>query len=324
MSVVKSTYKFIFYPLALVVTVVTLLILIQPSGEYYRNFTEYAVEIMLGILGFGLLCLLLQWHRLMFVSFACAGILSLFLKSSTNPAPVYATPIENEDIEVIQVNTSSNDGAYENLTKLLLSTDADLISIQEVNPGWDEALKKDLSKTYQYSHSVVSMGFNGMAIYSKLPLTNIDAFYHNDIPNLTGLIKPKKEGAKPIRFISTYTNPTFGTDKAYQELKEHFEAIIAKVKDTDETMLAFGNYNTVAWSSEMKFFTGELGLQNSRRTVNPFSGTTFEHIFHSMDMECVDFDGLYDNLGERIGLKVKLHQIEVTPLPSYPHERPTQ
>lgn len=324
MSVVKSTYKFVFYPLALVLMVTTLLIIIQPSGQYYRVFTESAVEITLGILGFGLLCLLLQWHRLMFVSFACAGILSLFLKSSTNPAPVYATPILEEDIEVIHLNISSYEGSvYEDLTDLLLRTDADLISIQEVDPEWDMVLRDELSDTYPYFSSVASVGINGLAIFSKLRLTNLDTFYHNNIPNLTGLIEAKKEGDKPIRFISTYTNPAFGTDKFYQELRDHFEAIIDKVKDTAGARLALGTYNTVAWSSEMKFFTGELGLQNSRRTINPFSEDTYEHIFHSRDIECVDFDGIYDNSEERIGLKIKLHHKKQ--LPDHYHvQKPSQ
>jgi len=50
-----------------------------------------------------------------------------------------------------------------------------------------------------------------------------------------------------------------------------------------------------------------LGLQNSRRSINPFSQSTYEHIFHTLDMECVRFDGFYDKAGSRIGLKVKLH-----------------
>lgn len=325
MSVVKSTYKFVFYPLSLLLMVITLLIIIQPS-EQYRIFTNNAVEITLGILGFGILCLLLQWHRLMFVSYACVGILSLFLKSSTNPAPVYATPIGNEDMVVVHVNTSSYDGGtYEDLTDLLLSTNADLISIQEINPISDAIFKEKLSDTFPYISTISSIGFNGLGVFSRQPFINVDTFNHGDIPNLTGLIEPKVKDDKPIRFISTYTNPTFGTDKAYEELKDHFDAIIEMVQDSSGAKLAFGTYNTVAWSSEMKYFTGELGLQNSRRSVSPFSGTSFEHIFHSRDMECVDFGGLYDTLGTKIGLKVKLQQIKAsTEDDKYPNEKPTQ
>lgn len=308
MSRIKSTYKYIFYPLATLVCIVTLLIIIQPEGNAYRIFTNFAVEIMLGILGFGLVCLLLQWHRLMFVSFACAGILSLFLKSSSNPAPTYATPNTEKDIEVVHLNISNYEGnEYEELTDLIINSDADVVSIQEVTPDWDMVLRDELLDSFPHFSSVASISFNGMAVFSKFPINSIDTFYYNDIPNLTGLIQSGKAGSKPIRFISTYTNPAFSTDKFYQELSEHFKTIIDKVKDTKGAKLAFGTYNTVAWSSEMKFFTNELSLQNSRRSINPFSQSTYEHIFHSLDMECVSFDGFYDNTGAKIGLKVKLH-----------------
>lgn len=322
MSIVKSTYKFVFYPLAILLSIITLLIIIQPSGIHYRAFTNYAVEIMLGVLGFGLLCLLLQWHRLMFVSLTCTGILCLFLKSSSNPSPVYATPNIKEDIEVIHLNTSSFSGEEDvELTDLLLESGADLISIQEVDPFWDTVLKEELLGSYPYHSSIVNISFNGMAVFSKYPIFDLDTFYYKDIPNLTGLIQ-SKDSNKPIRFISTYTNPTFGTDKFYQDLKDHFETIISKVQNSSEARLAFGTYNTVAWSSEMKFFTGALGLQNSRRSISPFSQSTYEHIFHSMDMECVSFDGLYDDLGTKIGLKVKLH-VKNLPI-SYYDKGPTK
>ncbi len=324
MSVVKSTYKFIFYPLAMVLSVVTLLIIIQPSGSAYRMFTNSAVEILLGILGFGIICLMLQWHRLMFVSFACAGILSIFLKSSSNPSPVYADPNVEEDIEVIHLNTTNYEGVeYEDLTDLLLASDADLISIQEVTPDWDMVFQDELIDSFPYYSSVASISFNGMAVFSKYPLNSVDTFYYNDIPNLTGLIAPRQKGDKPIRFISTYTNPAFGADVFYQELKDHFQSIIDKVGKTDGARIAFGTYNTVAWSSEMKFFTGELNLQNSRRSINPFSQSTYEHIFHSLDMECVDFDGFYDQTGTKIGLRVKLH-LKNMPAFSKHDQRPTQ
>jgi len=231
MSVVKSTYKFVFYPLALALSILTLLIIIQPSGAPFRIFTNSAVEIMLGILGFGLLCLLLQWHRLMFVSFACAGVLSLFLKSSSNPAPVYAAPNVESDIEVIHLNISNYEGAeYEELTDLILDSGADMVSIQEVTPDWETVFRDELVDSFPHFSSVASISFNGMAVYSKYPLTDVDTFYYKDIPNLTGIIKPNKSNSKPIRFISTYTDPAFGTDKFYQELSDHFQTIIGKVK----------------------------------------------------------------------------------------------
>lgn len=307
-AVLKTTYNYIVYPLSALLAGITLLIIIQPLGDTFRVFTNSAVKILFGILAFGLICMILKWHRLMFAAFTCTGILCLFLKESSNPAPVYATRLEKEDISIVQLNISNYDGAsYFDLTDLLNNSDADLISIQEVTPDWDSVLTQQLIDSFPYFSSVASLGFNGMAVYSKHPLEQLDTFYYQNIPNLTGIFRSKNLN-RPVRFISTYTNPTFESSASYEQLRNHFQTVIEKIADTEEARLAFGTYNTVAWSSEMKYFTDELGLQNSRRSINNlFSQSGYEHIFHSKEIECSGLMPLTSKSGNAIGLEATVH-----------------
>ncbi len=287
-----------FYPLAILLIVTTAVIRIQPAGASFRFFTNHAPEIMLGILAMGLVFMILKWHRLMYLSFVCVGFLCLFLKGSINPSPVYATENPERSLEIIQLNTSFHDGSFEELSSLLLESGADLISIQEITPDWDVFLKETLKDSFPYSRSVASISFNGLAVYSKMPLTSLETFYYKDIPNITGNILPDCDPSKNIRFVTTYTNPTFKTEAFYKELKEHLGTIIEKVEPYSDAMLAIGTYNTVAWSSEMKYFTDRLGLQNSRRSTYG-SGS---YVFHNPKLECTEFSDFKDG-DKSIGLR---------------------
>ncbi len=256
---------------------------------------------MLGMLGFGLLLLLVKWHRLMFISFACCGLLCLFLKRSTNTSLTYAQPKQTEIISVSHVNISNHDGDYKELADILRTLDSDLISIQEVTPDWDAVLKQELRDSFPYRETVASIGFNGMAVFSKIPIENVEVFYYKDIPNISGFVRPGS--GEPVQFITTYTNPVFDTEGFYQELREHFTTIINKVgKYKTSSKIAIGTYNTVAWSSEMKYFTSMLNLQNSRRPNNPFAESAYEHIFHSSDLECTDLHQLNSPEGKKLGI----------------------
>ncbi len=314
MEIVRRSSNFVFYPVVAMLTLTTALIIVQPESSTFRVFTNHAIEIMFGIFGLSFLFLFARWHKLMFLAFGCVGVLCLFLKSSSNPAPIYAAPSISEDIEVIHLNISNHDWEdYSQLSDMILNTSADVVSIQEVTPDWDIELKHLLQDSFPYISSLASMGINGMSIFSKLPFSEMDTFYYKDVPNLTGIIKLGSDGKKLIRFVTTYTNPAFNSDKFYAELREHFTTIIEKLKYSQQAILAIGTYNTVAWSTEMKYLTGSLGLQNSKRSTNPFSQSSYEHIFHSQELECSDFGGVYTNEGTKVGLKVKL-QFKNTPI----------
>ncbi len=308
MKVVQRASNIIFYPLVALLLLTTALIIIQPEGSQFRIFTNNAVEFLLGILGFSLLCMLLRWHKLMFTAFGCVGVLCFFLKSSSNPEPIYAAPSQAIDFEVFQLNIQNHDwNSYEELSDLLIRSSADVISIQEVTPDWDFALMELLQDSFPYSISIPTISFNGLAVYSKHPILETDTFYHKDTPNISGLVKVSRDNNhRTMRFVSTYTSPTFNSDKSYSILKEHFSLIIDEMKERKEALTAFGSFNTVAWSSEMKFFTNMLGLQNSKRSLNPFSLGSYEHIFHSKHLECSDFDVIYSENGDEIGIKATL------------------
>ncbi len=316
MKVNQGSHNLVFYPVVALTTLATALILLQPESPKFRMFINHAPEIMFGILGLGMLFLFTKWHRLMFFAFGYTGLLCIFLRSSTNTAPVYAKPNMAKTLEVIHVNISNHDWeAYEELSDIIINSSADLVSIQEVTPDWDFSLKTTLKDSFPYISSAANISFNGIAVFSKLPFSDLDTFYHNDIPNLTGMISLGEGNSGRIRFVTTYTNPSFDNNKFYEELKEHFTTIINKLSGKENlARIAIGTYNIKAWTPEMKYFTNALGLRNSKRAINPLNEGSYEHIFHSTHLECSNFGELYTEDGSSmIGLKVKL-QFKNTPL----------
>ncbi len=300
MPVIYTEHKAILSAAIIILSLITAAVVFQPEGHLFRYFTNYALEILFLTLGVSFVFWIAKWHYSMYYGLFCTGILCLFLKSSTNPNPTYAAPVDDleETLDIIQVSV---DGDYEEFCMNLLESNADIISIQEVTPDWDFFFQEFLVDSFPYFISVPSISFNGLSIYSKLPFLATDTFYYKETPNITGMVSLDDNQKKTIRLLSTYTNPIFTND-----LKEHFTKIVEEVKYLNGSLVAMGSFNTVAWSSEMKYFTNELNLVNSKRSVNPFTQGTYEHIFHSQYMECSSFEGFTDTMGNDLGLRVQL------------------
>ena len=128
--------------------------LYPPDGTFFRWASQHAVQIMLCYLGLGLLLLLLRQRRLMFVSFACCAVICMYLRRTIGAEDAfrfqYAKPTQEKTIKFAHFNTGSTDGDFERVMQTLLKQNPDVISIQEVTPDWDAALRALLATKYPH------------------------------------------------------------------------------------------------------------------------------------------------------------------------------
>jgi endonuclease/exonuclease/phosphatase (EEP) superfamily protein YafD len=285
-----------------------LAICILPFDHFvFKVGSQYSVQIMLSYLALGLVFLMIKGYRLMYVSFVCCALLCLFLKYSTNSniAPLKLATEETIDIAHFNVSASLD---YEDMIKEILNSDADLVSLQEVTPDWEIVLKESLQERYPYSKTVVRFDPFGLAVYSKLPLNNLDTFVCANVPNIIGTVDIAKSN-KEICFITSHALPPFYSSD-YKRLRKHLHRIADFVKKSSCPVITIGNYNAVPWSYEIQDFRSVSHLNDSRRGFLPTSNGSFsifqlpsDHIFHSDQLDCIRFEDLNDqNLGH-IGIK---------------------
>lgn len=259
-----------------------------------------AVFIMMGFLGIGLVAYFFNLRKVILVSFACSGILCVFLKSAST-SNLKLPEVNNETkVSVAHVNVSSAEDSYEAFTHELLQRDLDIISIQEVKPDWSRFLSKELQKEYPYHIENVRIDPFGMAIYSKYPILEVDTIFYNNIPFLISKVEIDQD--KIVTIMNAMILPSINNalDKT-QDAQLKFAANY--LASNEGTELVIGDFNMVYWSSRIRDFRNMTDLKNSRRDVSQsVLSIPYDHIFHSPDIECTFFKDMIDSSGHRLGI----------------------
>ncbi|MEL6863828.1 MAG: endonuclease/exonuclease/phosphatase family protein, partial [Bacteroidota bacterium] len=271
-----------------------LICIFTPNYYFFKMGTRFAVPLMLGYLLFGLLLLILKQQRLMFTSFACCAGMCLFLKFSSDAELRFPTRTSRESLKVAHFNVANSGEDYENTIRLMLSTDADLISIQEIDPHWSQLLLETLNSKYPYHHSVVRFDPFGLALFSKHRFHSIDTFHFEDIPNIIGSIQPP--GFKEqLYFISSHTTPPLYSS-AYNRLSEHLEKIAQYTSHIKAPILTFGDYYAPPWWGEIQNLKEAGQLSDSRPSGLSDLSNVFQnpvdYIFYSKHFNCIDFENI--------------------------------
>ncbi len=275
---------------------------------------NYAVQLMLLYLVGGVVFLFLKQPRLTFICFAGSALLCFFLKYS-----VKSDSIERWRQTVIKKRMPGQEPAEEdpplrlahlNITNIISpaealdvirKSNADILSIHEVTPDWDQWLNDSLSGLYPYHHSLIDIGIYGMAIYSRYELEHTDTFYYQDIPNLRTCLKAN---GNPLCLVSIHTEPALNSF-SLKRLREHLTTAAKELNQMETPVLVFGDFNAVAWSDELQVFMDSTGLMESRKgfmTSGIPLGVPLDHIFYSRQLRCNDFFILKSPITRHLGI----------------------
>ncbi len=299
-------YRFIQITLGTLIILGAVTCVFTPDYSIFKVGARFSVHFMLSYLFLGLLFLGLGQERLLWISFGSCAAIGMFLKYSTNSEMQHPVATDDPVVEVAHFDLSVMTGDATTVVQRIIDTEADLISLQEMNPDWEDVLTEALVDVYPYSKSVSRLDPFGVAIFSRLPITEVDTFMCDDAPNLFGKVKVMDEngtGEQEIGFITTSLGaaPLF-YPREFQRLRRQLLKIAVYAKQMNLPVLTMGYYNEVSWANELKDFRTAAELHDSRRAyvANNFSLTHLskDHIFHSKDFKCVDFKDLsIDDVG---------------------------
>jgi exonuclease III len=243
----------------------------------------------------------------MFLCFGCCAALCLFMKNSTNKAFAYAEKTEGIAFKIANFNATS-DVDYADFQRVIKNNDADLLCIQEVSDSLNIFLTDSLKKQYPFFSSIKRKDFYGMMVFSKFPFGKIDTVFYQNIPNLVGCINIDKEKCK-LNFVSSYLLPAYNAT-SYEQMRGHLGNIATKVLEINQPTIAIGTYSTVPWAPEIidfkalgKLTDSRLGITpNTPKQITSILSSSYHHIFHTKNIQCVDFHSIVTNGSTETGI----------------------
>jgi endonuclease/exonuclease/phosphatase (EEP) superfamily protein YafD len=308
---IKAAIQFGITSLLLLVTFICVF---NPSMLFFRNFTQYTLYIMLGLLAVGIFAFVAENPRTMMMSMLCCGILCLYLKSSSNDK--IRLPLENANpaLTISHISLGNADNDYKTVIDYLKTIDADLLSFQELTPDWNAQLIDQLSSKYNYVQTVTRLDQYGMGFFSKLPFDRLDTIYYKEIPNLVASVK--LHGQKECHVISCQMTPPVN-QAAYASIMDHFNFISMYTRKLEGNIIVLGDFHLPPWSKEVQKFKEDSHLQDGRRDIHTrnLDGSMslpripVEHILYSDAMDCTSFAEIGNNIVGRLGI-IGTYQIQ--------------
>ena len=294
------------YFLAISMVAVAVLCVFTPDLFILKQSANFTAQIMLLYLLASMGLLLFRQERLMFVALACCGLLCLHLRSASDQRIKFPSENTSTQISVANVNLSLSED-YASTMHTVWSSDVDVISFQEYTPDWRAYLTEQLSERYPYQSHLTRIDPYGIAIFSKYPLSEVDTFIYEEIPNLHAQVKLGDD--QRFHIISAHTMAPVNS-AAYGEIRLHFQAISDFMSALDGPIIMLGDLNIPSWSEELKEFKSFASLNDSRRDIGPASvaGTIsllkipIDHIMYSQDVECTAFQVLTNASDAHLGI----------------------
>ncbi len=289
--------------LTLLIIVGAAICIFTPNYFFLKLGTRFAGIVMLGYLSLGMFFLFIKQPGLMMTSFICCAGLCLFLKNSANTTLLLPAQTKEEIVEIVHFNVSYSNEDLATSVGIILDTDADLISVQDVTPDWKYVLNETLGKKYPYYSSIERVDPYGLAVFSKYPFVELDTFMSGNIPNLEGKIEVNQT---ELKFIASHTTPPL-FNSAYSTLQEQMNDFGQRAANIKEPLLMMGNFNAPPWWSEVQQLRSVAELEDSRISASIGLSEIFQsptdYILFSKDLTCVGFTNIFTPSNEQFGIQ---------------------
>lgn len=272
------------------------LILLVPTYTY--TLTLIQSFLFQAMLVYGLLSIfwIRRYHyRLAGINFAI--YLLLLAKINVPIDPGYQIKQGDETLSVLQFNVLADNKAYYETIERIRQIAPDFVSFQEVSQPWAEALTIGLSEIYPfYQIASTSSNHQGIAVFSKYPLEELEVLKWNGTSNITGKINVDNER---INFLSLHTRSPVSRDR-WRKRNAHIARAKRYVNEQQGEFIVLGDFNTVPWDKRLLNFKSSTQLVDSRKkltptypTWNPFvAQIPIDYIFHSKGIGCGSLDSI--------------------------------
>jgi endonuclease/exonuclease/phosphatase (EEP) superfamily protein YafD len=177
--------------------------------------------------------------------------------------------------------------------------DPDVVFLVETNEVWRGYLHA-VERDYPYNWLLPLEDYNGMLLYSKLPLTNVTErrLVQDHIPSIR--LKLELPDGQDVTFYGLHPRPPRPEDDT-ADLDKELLMVAEEVGDRTDPIIVTGDLNDVGWSSTTKRFLARSGLRDPRRgrglynsfhAKNPLVRWPLDHVFLSQHFDLVEMHRL--------------------------------
>lgn len=271
---------------------------------YLELLSHFRFQYFLLAFGFTIFCFIFRYKKrafafLILASINSSTIFAYFLPKNTPDPSIFAA----QTTRLLFANVLTQNTRSDFLIDLIQKENPHIVVLQETNNRWLQELSL-LDSSYPYRLVQTREDNFGIAILSKLPLTNKEILFLGDLelPSLKATISINNQ---KINLLSTHPIPPI-SKQASASRNQQIKEVGLKLKEMNSPKLLIGDLNLTAGSYYFEWVSRDVKLKNARHGFGwlpswpsqyPFLlRIPIDHCLVSSEIEIIDF-----RLGPNIG-----------------------
>lgn len=194
---------------------------------------------------------------------ALGGLIAaaLALPQASAPSVVAVAVAGRSDLRVAHLNVLQPNQRHAEAIRSILESEADLVSVQEVDAEWSAALRAGLRERYPHQVVVPRTNCYGIALFSRRPLLRAEPF---EVAGNTFIEAEVGVGGATVRVFAVHANSPGAYDH-YRRRNLQLAELARRARRSEQPVLLIGDLNTVHWDDAYRGLCARSGL----RPVNP-------------------------------------------------------
>ncbi|NOT37486.1 MAG: endonuclease/exonuclease/phosphatase family protein [Saprospiraceae bacterium] len=295
------------WSIAICIILISCIFLFPPEYLLAKQISRYALLWMFLCLILGIGFMFLDWEKLLFISFTCAGLIASFLLYSYNSAINFANNSTQESLSMVFVNPSLSTDDFDNTYKVIVEQNPDVLIIEEVTPEW-RWLMVELKEKFENYVELNRVDPFGKAIFSKYKFNRIDTVDADNNPILSVRIN-LSEQKEILISVANFLPAVTKTD--LRKLNSRLLELSTIINSLEVPHILSANLNLVPWDRQIREFKVNTKMSSSRRDQIDGSSNTqiwnilnvpMNEIYYSENLECSGFKEINDTKNNSIGL----------------------
>ena len=287
---------------------ISIYLLFNQSGWITTLLLSTAIQISIGCFGLTLIMFYLKNRR-----YTLMALVSTILFSSHFMSHI-GNQVEEEvvfevtapKLKIAHFNVLKFNSAKQAIIATIISSDADVVSLQETDEKWTKEIEKAVKKEYPYSIYFPSdVCCIGISLLSKQPLYNENISFHGGLPNIEADLIFNDV---VTHIITSHTSSPISRSNLNNR-NTHLKDLSDHVTKIDSPTIVIGDFNTVPWDNNLVDFKADTQLKDSRKkyesTFPSFFGKIgipIDYIFHSNEISCVSFKTIKIKGSDHLGI----------------------
>jgi endonuclease/exonuclease/phosphatase (EEP) superfamily protein YafD len=194
-------------------------------------------------------------------------------------------PLQHRDVRILWANLLAEPDAFRRAMRVAVENDADIVVFAEFPHRISETQMRTIAGVYQHHAGRPALAGSKVAVFSRLPLSDVEAFGISWRPNQQGLAIRVATTAGPLAIVGVHPSVP-GIPAAQRARDETARLAFARTREAGVSAVLLGDFNATSWSPVIRsgsadgtLTRGRLGAASTWMSPWPVLGLPIDHAF---------------------------------------------